>query len=84
MLAVRQHDAGNRHLVERADCFADHGISVVADLAVGDKIVGPHQVEIVDLAARHDLVDVDGACGFERDILEFVITKTPDLPAGQI
>ena len=32
------------------------GESVVAHLAVWYDVVGPHQIKIVDLAARHELV----------------------------
>ena len=62
-----------RDLVERSDGFADHGVGVMADLAIRHDVVGADQIEIVDLAARHELVDLDGAGGFKRDVFEFVL-----------
>jgi hypothetical protein len=73
MLAVRQHDAGDSHLVEGADRLADHSVGVVADLAVGDKIIGTHEVEVINFAAGHELIDLDGAGGFERDVFQLVL-----------
>jgi hypothetical protein len=59
--------------VHLADGLADHGERVVADLAVGPQIVGADQVARVDLAAVDELVDLDGARGFQRDVLEFFL-----------
>ena len=52
MLAVGQHNASERHFVERADGFAEHRVGGVADLAVGHDVIGTHKIEVVDLQAR--------------------------------
>jgi hypothetical protein len=49
MLAFGQHHAENRDLVERTNGFPDHGVGVVADLAVGNDVIGPDELEVVDL-----------------------------------
>src|ERR1700737_4390178 len=44
VLAVGKDDARDGNLVHRSDGLADHGEGVVADLALGDDVVRPHQV----------------------------------------
>ena len=44
VLAVGQHDAPDRDLVHLADGFPDHREGVVADFAVGTRILGTDQV----------------------------------------
>ena len=73
MLAVSKHHAGERDLVERADGLSDHGKGVMANLAVWHNVIGTDQIKIVDLAARHELVDLDGAGQFQRDVFQFVL-----------
>ena len=73
MPIVGKDDAGERHLVERADGLADHCECVMANLAGWHDIVGRHQIEVVDLASRHEFVDLNGAGGFQRDVLKFVL-----------
>jgi len=68
MLAVGQPNASERHFVERADGFAEHRVGGVADLAVGHDVIGTHKIEVVDLQARHELVDLDGPRGFQRAV----------------
>jgi hypothetical protein len=58
VLAVRQHHATDRDLVHFADGFSDHGERIVADLAVGAKVIGTDQVARVDLRLFNELVDV--------------------------
>jgi hypothetical protein len=45
----------------------------MADLAIGHDVIGPHQIEIIDLPARHELINLDRAGGFERDVLQLVL-----------
>ena len=73
VLAVGQHHAADRDLVHAADGFADHREGVMADLAVGHEVIGPDQIAVVDIGLRHELVDLDGAGGFQRDVVEFVL-----------
>jgi hypothetical protein len=34
VLSADQHDAAQRHLVERSDSLADHSVGIMADLAI--------------------------------------------------
>jgi hypothetical protein len=56
-----------------ADGLADHREGVVADLAVGHEIIGADQIARIDLGAVDELVDLDGARRFQRDVLEFFL-----------
>ena len=73
VFAVGQHHAADRDLVHAADGFADHGEGVVADLAVGDEIVGTDQIAVVDVGLGHEFVDLDGVGRLQRDVLEFIL-----------
>ena len=66
VLAVGEDDARDCDLVHRADGLADHGEGIVADLAIGDDVVWPHQVQLVVVGLRHEFVDVDGARALKR------------------
>ena len=61
VFAVSEHHARKRDLAGRLDGLADHGIGVVADLAIRHQIVRPYDIKIVDLRPRHELIDVDRA-----------------------
>ena len=63
MLAVGQHHATDSDLVHLANSLADDREGVVADLAIGSRVVGPDQAARVDLVALHELVDLDRARG---------------------
>jgi hypothetical protein len=57
-----------------ADHLADDREGVVPNLAVGTQVVGADDdVARVDLLALHELLDVDGAGRFKRDVLELVL-----------
>ena len=73
VLAVGQHHAADRDLVHLADGLADHRKGVVPDLAVRAQVVGTDQVARIDLGLLDELVDLDGARGFQRDLLEFLL-----------
>src|SRR5262249_25990078 len=47
--------------------------SVVADLAVGHEVIGADHIAAVDVAARHEFVDLDGAGRLQRDVVELVL-----------
>ena len=44
MFAVGQNDAADRDLIERADGFPDHGVGIMAGLAIGNDVVGTNQI----------------------------------------
>ncbi len=81
MLAAGENHAAERYLVHGSNGFADHGIGVVADFAVGDDVVRPNQVQVIDLAARNKLVDLNGAGRLHRDIFELVLADLK-VPVG--
>jgi len=60
MLAPGQHHTSNCNSVERTDRLAYDSEGIVSHCPVGYDVVRPDEVEIVDLAARHELVDLDG------------------------
>ena len=70
VLAVGQHHAPDRDLVHLADGLADDREGVVADFPVRHQVVGTDQIPRIDLAAVDELVDLDGSCRFQRDVLE--------------
>ena len=73
VLAVGQHHAADRDLVHLADGLADHREGVVPDLAVGTQVIGTDQIARIDLGAVDELVDLDGARRFQRDVLELLL-----------
>ena len=73
MLAVGEDDPSDRDLVHLADGLADHRECVMADLAVGPQVVGPDEVAGVDLVAVDELVDLNGAGGFQCNVFELLL-----------
>ncbi len=73
MLAAGQHHPSDRDLVHLADGLADHGEGVVPDLAVRTEVVGADNIARVDLVASHELVDLDGTGGLQRDVFELLL-----------
>jgi hypothetical protein len=70
VLAGREHDTADRHHALLCNCVADDAERLLADLAVGNDVVGAVDVEIVNLGARHELGDIDGARRLDLDRLE--------------
>ena len=62
-----------RDLVHTADGLADHRIGVVTNFAVRHQIIRPDQVARIDIGFRYELVDLDGARAFERDVFKLVL-----------
>ena len=73
VLAASQHYAADCDHVHVADRLPDDGIGVVSNLAVRGQIIGTDDVALVDLLALDELVDLDGAGGFQRYVFEFVL-----------
>ena len=73
MLARSQHEAPKCHLARGRDCLPDRDEGIGPDLAFRGDEVGADVVEVVNLLARHELVDVDGAGRFYRDRLKVLI-----------
>lgn len=48
-------------------------VSLAGRRSVGPQVIGPGQVARVVLAAVYKFVDVDGARGFQRDVIEFIL-----------
>ncbi len=53
--------------------FPDHRKSVVPNFPVRDQVVRPDEVAGVYVALRDELVDVDGAGGFQGDVFKLVL-----------
>jgi hypothetical protein len=68
VLAAGQHHPPDRDPIHLADRFADHGKCVLPDLAVWTQVVGADDVSGIDLVPGHELVDLDGARGFQCDV----------------
>jgi len=51
----------------------------VADLAVGPDVIRADQVARVDVRLLDELVDLYGARGFQRDLLEFLFRDLDEL-----
>ncbi len=45
----------------------------MADLAVGHEIIGADQIAVVDVGFGHELVDLDGAGRFQRDVVQLIL-----------
>ena len=60
VLTSRRHHAPERHHALLVDGVAEDAEGLLTDFAIGDDVVRPVDVEIVDLGARHELVDADG------------------------
>jgi hypothetical protein len=70
VLPVGQHYPPDGDLVHLADGLPDHGEGVMADLAVRTQVVGTDHVARIDVGLVDELVDLDGARRFQRDLLE--------------
>src|ERR1039458_7172179 len=72
MFAVRKYNGRKRNFVHCLDSVADHGIGVMAYLAVRNDVIRAHKVQIVDIRTEHEFGDVDRPGRLQRDIVEFV------------
>ena len=69
VLARREHHLADRDHSLLADGLADHGERLLADLAIRHDVVRVVEIELVDLLARHELVDLDRrACSRSRSL----------------
>ena len=67
MLARGEHHLADRDHSLLADRFADHRERLLPDLAIRHDVIGIVEIELVDLLARHELVDLDRALALDRD-----------------
>ena len=44
----------------------------MTDFSVRHDVVGPNEIQVVDLVAGNELVNLDGAGRLQRDVLELV------------
>src|SRR6478735_2785793 len=72
VLAVGEHDLGERDAILVLHGVADHGKSIDRGLAVGRDIVGMVEIALVDLVARHKALDVDGVVALDLDRFELL------------
>ena len=55
-----------------ANGLADDRERLLTDFAVRHDVIGVAQIKLVDLATRHEFLDVDDPLAFDRDRLEFL------------
>ena len=84
MFASRQHDPSDRDHVHFGNRVANDRESVLSDLAIGSEVIGGVDIAVVDLAARNELIDLDGPGAFDLhgvDLLVFhdEVPTFPDL-----
>ena len=72
VLARGEHDTRERHHALLANHLPDDGERLLSDLAVGHDVVGVVEVELVDLVARHELVNVNDPPAFDGDGFELL------------
>ena len=66
MLARGEDDLADRDHTLLANGLSDHREGLLADLTVRHDVVRVVEVELVDLFARHEFVDLDGALALDR------------------
>ena len=64
--------------------IADDRKRFLADAIGGREIVGRVEIELVDLVARHEALDVDGVVALELDRLDLVILDLDELALGDL
>src|SRR5882762_5077429 len=64
---------GFRRLGRFGAALADHREGIMADFAVGPQVVRAADVARINLVPRHELIDLDGAGGFQGDVFEFFL-----------
>ena len=84
VLAVGEHDAGQRDAALVLHGIADDGERLLAALAVRHDVVGPLVVALVDFLFGHELVDVDGVRALDLDRFELLGLDLDVLAAGQL
>ena len=83
-LAPEQHDAREAHHFLGAHGIADDGERFLADAVGGREIVGRVEIQLVDLVARHEALDIDGVVAFELDRLDLVVLDLDELALGDL
>src|SRR3954468_18314948 len=75
MLTAREHNACQSDLVHRSNSLSDYSECVVADLAIGNDVIGSDKIEIIDLFTGHKFADINCAGAFEGNAFEFLLIK---------
>jgi hypothetical protein len=55
------------------DRFADHSKGLLPYLPVGHDVIGPVDIEIINLVSRYELINIDGAGRLDLDGLEVFV-----------
>jgi hypothetical protein len=84
MLAVREHDAGERDLALVLHGVADYGEGFLSALAFGDDVVRALIVALVDVFLGDELVDVDRVRALDLDRLKLLGLDLDILAARQL
>src|ERR1700730_11103761 len=84
VLAGGEHHATDPYHTFPLDGLADDGECLHTDLAIGHDVIRPVDVEIIDLGARDELVDVDGVARFRLDSFEILFRDLNVALAGLV
>jgi hypothetical protein len=83
-LAPEQHGAGQPHHLLRAHGLADHRECLLADAVRGREVVGRVEIELVDVGAGHEALDVDGVVALDLHRLQLVVLEHDVLALGHL
>ena len=84
MLAVGEDDACERHAALVLHGIADHREGFLAALAIGNDVVGPLVVALVDLLLGHELVDLNRVRVLKFDRLDLLRLDLDELARGEL
>ena len=72
-LAAVEDDAAEAHDLLLRHRLANDCEGLLGDLAARREIIGRVDVDVVDLGAGHEALDVDGVCRLDRDLVDLVL-----------
>jgi hypothetical protein len=73
VFAPRQHNPSNRDHVHFGNRVANDREGVLTNLAVGSDVVGGVDIAVVDLTARHELIDFNGPGAFDLHGIDLLV-----------
>jgi hypothetical protein len=83
-LAPKQHDASKAYLLLGPHGVADDGKGFLADAIGRREVIGRIEIELIDLLARHEALDVDGMIALDLHRLQLVVLEHDVLALGDL
>jgi hypothetical protein len=83
-LAPKQHDASKAYLLLGPHGVADDGKGFLTHAIGGRQVIGRIEIELVDLLARHEALDVDRVIALDLHRLELVVVEHDVLAFGDL